>query len=233
MDKPSIAIINASSILTDDEVKEAVSAIQIQLDRDFSPIWFTTAELTFFSKSQDVPLTSWKIYVLDTSDQAGMAGYHNMTSSVQPEAKIFAKTDKDSGINWTVTLSHEILEMIIDPNTITTAFIAQSPTTGFMIAMEIADPVEDDKCGYLINNILVSDFVTPQWFEPGSSGKYSFCGHAPKPLECADGGYLSYYMIGQPGWCERFSNGQVIGPRYQAKAGRMGSRLNRRKNIFR
>ena len=34
-----------------------------------------------------------------------------------------------------------------------------------LYAYEVCDPCEDDSLGYHIDNILLSDFVYPAWFE--------------------------------------------------------------------
>ena len=51
----------------------------------------------------------------DNPDQAGALGYHEITSQGTPLGKVFAKLDLQSGASWTVTLSHELLEMLADP----------------------------------------------------------------------------------------------------------------------
>ena len=110
-----IAIINESTVLTDAQVAPAVVAIQTQVSRDFAPIYGKTARLLFFNKSATIPPEMWQIAILDDSDQAGALGYHDITVSGQPLGKVFAKTTQTDGLSWTVTLSHEALEMLQDP----------------------------------------------------------------------------------------------------------------------
>ena len=57
----------------------------------------------------------WQISVTDNPDQAGALGYHELTSRGTPLGKVFAGLDLQSGGSWTVTLSHELLEMLADP----------------------------------------------------------------------------------------------------------------------
>jgi len=49
--------------------------------------------------------------ILDDSDQAGALGYHDLTSDGLPIGKVFAASDLKAGTSWTVTASHELLEM--------------------------------------------------------------------------------------------------------------------------
>jgi hypothetical protein len=43
--------------------------------------------------------------------------------------------------------------------------VQNSNTAGILYAYEVCDACEDDSFGYQIDNILLSDFVYPSWFE--------------------------------------------------------------------
>jgi hypothetical protein len=103
-------------------VAQAVAAVQIQVHRDFAQVWKIDANLGFVPTGQKAPTDSWWVVVLDYSDLGGALGYHDLTSAGLPMGKVFAATDKANGLSWTVTLSHEILEMLVDPNINRTAF---------------------------------------------------------------------------------------------------------------
>ncbi len=204
---PTVAIINKSSVISDAEVAPVVDALQIQVDRDFVPIWEIGANLVFVPSNQPVPNDAWLIFLLDTSDQAGALGYHELTTSGMPVAKVFAADDKRYGLSWSVTLSHELLEMLVDPYLTSSVFVQNSNTTGTIFAYEVCDAVEDDSFGYLINSVLVSDFVAPAWFESfraPASARFSFGNHVQKPFELAHGGYISYFSVGPNchGWAQ-------------------------------
>src|SRR5690242_18343112 len=96
-----IAIINASTVLKDDEVKPVVAALQTQCDRDFTPVWHVGAKISFFSKSDasTIPQNYWQLAILDNSDQAGALGYHDITSTGRPLGKSFAATDIQYGLS--------------------------------------------------------------------------------------------------------------------------------------
>jgi hypothetical protein len=79
---------------------------------------------------------------------------------------------------WTWTASHELLEMLEDPTTNVTS-------DGF--AREVCDPV--DNIGYYIDGDLVSDFVTPAYFQLQSKGPWDYLDSittAPTALEIFD-----------------------------------------------
>ena len=75
--------------------------------------------------------------------------------------KVFAKTDLQYNSSWTVTASHELLEMLGDPEINLGVFVQPNAQTGRLYAYENCDACESDNYGYQIGNILVSDFVFP------------------------------------------------------------------------
>src|SRR5215831_13677675 len=109
----AIAVTNQSSVLSDSEVMEALPAFHNQSVYHFGPHWHTAATLHFASASA-LPTNMAHIAVLDDSDQAGALGYHDLDPQLQPDAFIFARTDQQYGLSWTVTFSHELLEILAD-----------------------------------------------------------------------------------------------------------------------
>ena len=88
-----MAVINSSTVLTDDDVLGAVAALQTQVHRDFAPAWGIDAEVVGVAKGKKPPVGSWWLAVLDDSDQAGALGYHDVTNEGLPLGKVFAGTD--------------------------------------------------------------------------------------------------------------------------------------------
>jgi len=71
---------------------------------------------------------------------------------------------------------------------------------GVFWAGEVCDPVEDDQYGYQIGGILVTDFVTPNWFaHQHAQGNIDLKGHANAAFEILTGGYAQYFDP-QQGW---------------------------------
>jgi hypothetical protein len=89
-------------------------------------------------------------------------------------------------------LSHELLEMLADP---WINWCAQG-SDGKIYALEVCDAVEADRLGYEIDGVLVSDFVTPSWFEPTPADRIDFKQRIGKSLELAAGGYISVLNAG-------------------------------------
>ena len=218
----TIAIKNQSTAVTDAQVQLVMAALQIQLDRDFYPIWRTTAKLTFLSKNQPVPAGVWPIYILDNADVAGALGYHDEMNTGVPFGRVFVKTAQLYGYSWTVTLSHELLEMLVNPNVDLTVFRQpNSATTGTIYAFEVGDPVEDDSFGYKINNILVSDFIFPSWFDDYQVGvKYDFGNHVTAPFQILKGGYVSIFNVPNHNGWSQITKGDIVVANGKDESGR-------------
>lgn len=169
--------------------------------------WPRPSKLVYYNR-MDEPLEAWKVIFADTSDEAGALGYHDFTPEGRPISYVFAKDDLEYGYNPTVTATHEIAEMIADP------WISQlfQVSNNSFYAQEICDPCEADYQGYEIDGVMMSDFVTPRYFIPGSEGyTLDHCKHITKPLQLLPGGYMSVFTSGK-GWSQIYadkSNGKV------------------------
>ena len=104
--------------------------------------------------------------------------------------------------------SHEIIEMLIDPNgnrtqtsqaiTIDGDNVVDADGT-FDYLVEACDPCEADNFAYEIGGVAVSDFITPDFYDPTvlPGVQYSFMGNVTRPRQLLEGGYISY--IGSDG----------------------------------
>jgi len=233
---PTIAIINASTVVTDDEARKAVAALQIQVSRDFAAAWGIDATLFFVPKGDGSagsglgpqPTTgAWQLVILDNSDQADALGYHDITADGLPIGKIFAKSDIEAGTSWTVTASHELLEILADPDINLTCF---REDIGQLWAYEVGDAVEADSLGYLIDGVLVSDFVFPSWFEGfrKSGTRFDQQNKVTAPFQLLPGGYIGYYQIKSGAGWQQLTADKSPATARKARAP-IGSRRDRRR----
>jgi hypothetical protein len=195
-----IAVKNQSSVVSDAAVKKALPSFQRQVSEHFACAWGVDATLQWVPKSKSIPKNAWLLGIFNNSDEAGALGYHDLTKYGQPLCKVFAKTTIDDGGLWTVTASHEILEMLADPNINLCAFDEHAHR---LYAYEVCDAVEADALGYDIDGVTVSDFVLPGWFEPlhvGKNEQFAFKSKVRAPFELLAGGYISYYDLRGGGW---------------------------------
>lgn len=186
----ALVIINQSTVVAAAEFQQVMRALQVQITRDFAPVWGPRPTLLTHGNH------TWKVYLLDDSDQANALGYHETDAAGFPVGKVFAKTDIDNGLSWSVTLSHEILELLVDPFANLTVLVEDHAKA---YAAEVCDACEADGDGYLIDSVRVSDFVYPAWF--GSPGaRMDFQGKIQQPFQLLPGGYIGYYDLKTRHW---------------------------------
>lgn len=189
-----IGVVNNATLVTDLQVTTALDAIQKQVIDDFEPYWDITCVMTFYSNVNDIPSDNWKLIVADNSDVPGALGYHSVDAEGKPIGYVFIQDAINSGYNWTVTFSHEILEMCGDPYANLNVFIQDSNTHGYIIWYENCDPVQNDT--YLIDGVEVSNFILPNYFGTFSSAApYDFLGLVTTPLQVRPGGYLAFFEV--------------------------------------
>jgi hypothetical protein len=208
-----IAFVNHSTVPeVADQLPAAIQALQHQVTYHFEPHWNAGATLLLVDDTPSgkvaglnanqvvnaLPPGAWLMTILDDTSQAGALGYHSLDTKKRPIGFVFAKTDKDFGLSWTVTASHELLEMLGDPYA---NLAVQIKDDGTALAYETADAVEDDSFGYTIGSTLVSDFVYPSWFIAGSPGPWDYKHHCTGPLQLLKGGYIGVWVPGT-GWTQ-------------------------------
>ncbi len=199
-----IQISNESTVLTDDKVQAVVPALQTQVRDHFAPVWGIDADLEFVTKDK-LDKSRWWLIIFDNSDQAGALGYHDLNPTGLPIGKVFAGTDMQYGYQWTVTTSHELLEMLADPDINLTALMTPDQKTAILYAYEVCDAVEADHYGYDIDGVLVSDFVYPSYFENmfmDQNVQFDYKKYLKNIVpDMLSGGYMSYWDINSgSGW---------------------------------
>jgi hypothetical protein len=172
------------------DVSRVAAALQRQATRDFGPIWDVPATVDAFPRLEDVPVGYWPMIVETDIKTPGAAGVHEDKDG-QPFALI-AMSD-----SWSLTASHEMLEMLADPfgKRVIPGKSPKSDQGRVEFLVEVCDPSEADKFAYTVNDILVSDFITPHFYDPkqASGVRYSFTGAITAPREILQDGYISWH----------------------------------------
>jgi hypothetical protein len=149
-------------------------------------------------------------------------GYHTEDPGGKLWGVVAAKPELDNGGkattgDWSVSsvLSHEVLEMFIDPN----CNLWANDGHGKAYSFEVCDPVEAPT--YVVNGVSVSNFVTPAWFDPLSDPKtaqYDKLGKLKAPFSILKGGYVVYEAAGAehqqygddfPAWRKQMKSGKL------------------------
>jgi hypothetical protein len=206
-----IAILNQSNgAVTDADVATMTAAIATQIQADVAPAWNRPpATVTFYNSAGAVPAGAYGVAIVPTIDDQpqDVLGYHTENWGVVAAQPEFANGAQVLTGDWSVssTLSHEVLEMFIDPACNLWVFNGQ----GSAYSLEVCDPVEAPT--YPVNGVSVANFVTPSWFDPlaPATAQFDKQGQVHAPFTIAAGGYANYVKGGQvkqqwgtkyPGW---------------------------------
>jgi len=204
-----IAVVNASSLVTNAQVETMCKAIQIQLNLHALPAWnFTGYTVRFYSDETKVPGYAWIVNIIDNDAQvAGALGYHDeengkitayiMCEPILSNGGAVLEFDPNNTSQYTVsaTLSHEILEMVGDR--FANGFV-QGPQTsaGNLYCQEWCDPVEGDSYSVSVdgNNVALSNFIFPSWFNPQATAQFNmpfdYLKKLNAPFTMTSGGYM-------------------------------------------
>lgn len=167
-----ISIVNhTNGMISDEELQRAIRAINRQIKEDFEPNWGMGATLHLEGRTTEAPdkvstpdlRGDAIIYVWDQTDVAGALGYHYQTAQGVPFGFVFAALSKEIGEDWSVTLSHEALELIGDAET-NLLVMGPHPKEARDVFhwYEMCDAVQAES--YEIDGVLVSNFVLPLYF---------------------------------------------------------------------
>jgi hypothetical protein len=207
----NIAIVSLTDAVSTRSLLQATAAIQKQVTRDLMPIWGFQANVDAFTDLHSVPSDYHPVVlfrevgelrdrivsaigeesaarVVDAFESDNLTGIHLNSFTRQP----FALVEADGA--WTVTLSHEILEMIVDPwgNQMIAARHPTDPNRRVKYLVEICDPCQS--IWYPVNGVPVSDFYTQRYFDPVDIPgiRYSFTGAVTAPRDVLEGGYVTF-----------------------------------------
>jgi len=198
-----IAIVNQSSLVSHADAATMTQAIASQIQLDVAPLWDRApAAVVFYTDAAGIPPAAHVITLTDTiQDQpAGVLGYHTEDQGGKLWGIVAAQPELSNGGkvttgDWSVSsvLSHEVLEMFIDPN----CNLWSNNGKGSIYTFEVCDPVEAPT--YAVNGVSVSNFVTPAWFDPlaGSGTKFDKLGLLAAPFGILKGGYVVYATSGK------------------------------------
>lgn len=203
-----ISVINHTKTISDEEVQLTLRAVNRQIREDFEPYWSLGARLRLEGKSTIQPsktdLADMRgdavLYLWDEMDVEDALGYHDRNNRGIPFGFVFTELSRSLGENWTVTLSHEALELIADPevNLLVMGPHPAEPGRDVFHWYEMCDAVQTET--YEVDGIAVSNFVLPLYFTGGDErgGRNDFLGrsHNKKTLRSFGvnpGGYVGFF----------------------------------------
>lgn len=204
-----ISIVNRSKDIDDTCLQGVIRAINRQIAEDFKPYWSFGGTLRLEGAiGRDPDITSLVelrgdavIYLWDKPDMADALGYHSDNARGIPYGFVFTELSKELGEHWSVTLSHEALELVGDAHV---NLLVQGPHPQNLAAQvfhwfEMCDAVQTQS--YTIDGVAVANFLLPLYFttEEQEGGRNDFLGQKDpsggtlKSFGVSPGGYIGYF----------------------------------------
>jgi hypothetical protein len=206
-----ISIINhTDGQVTDEELQKVIRAINRQIAEDFVPYWSLPATLRLEGRTTEEPdkiqvpdmRGDAVIYLWDKIDVPDALGYHLSNNRGIPFGFVYVELAQNVDEPWTVTLSHEALELLGDPQT-NLLVLGPHPTDDRDVFhwYEMCDAVQDE--AYMIDEVAVSNFLLPLYFtgtrdtdEIGARNDFlgrTYSGQTLKSFQVNPGGYIGYF----------------------------------------
>jgi len=204
-----ISVINhTNGKVSDEEFQSAIRAVNRQITEDFAPYWGLSAELRLEGKSESKPskhsLADMRgdavMYVWDKVDVDDALGYHDKNDRGIPYGFVFLDLSAELEEPWTVTLSHEAMELIGDPE-VNLLVVGPNPHDRRKKVFhwyEMCDAVQDES--YEIDGIKVSNFLLPLYFTSSDErgGRNDFLGRSHdgetlRSFGVNPGGYIGFF----------------------------------------
>jgi hypothetical protein len=205
MNSSKVALINQTNdgAVSSATLEQYAAALQQQVNNHLAPAWDVRADISVLDAGAVIPQGTLPLNIVDAL--AGQAGVHtNYQGQVSAEAV--------NGDQLSITLSHELLEMLVDPSG---ARVTEAPdldpySAGQQVnyLVEVCDP-----CviySYDIDGVPVSDFVLPSFYDPDGTGKVDFAGFLAGPLTVPLGCYISWLDPVDNRWHELQPDGTFL-----------------------
>jgi len=209
----NISVVNHSNgRITDEDLQHAIRAVNRQVREDFAPYWGMSATLRLEGRSAEKPETveladlrgDAVIYIWARVNVRRAMGYHWQNNRGVPFGFVFVDIAESMGDSWTVTLSHETLELIADPET-NLLVMGPHPAADRDVFhwYEVCDAVQDET--YEVDGVRVSNFVLPLYFtgtrdtdELGARNDFLGRAHPPDDQTLTSfgvnpGGYVGFF----------------------------------------
>lgn len=222
-----ISVINhTAGLLSDAIVQRAIRAINRQIAEDFAPHWGMDASLKLEGHSDSLggaPPSPTEmrgdaiIYLWHPMNVRIALGYHAINFLGIPYGFVFPALSRSVGEEWSVTFSHEALELIADPdvNLLVMGPHPKRPRATAFYWYEVCDAVQQEQ--YEIDGVPVSNFLLPLYFTSSDeiTSRNDFLGlqHSGRTLRSFGvnpGGYVGYFDPGTGEMEVYFAEGDVI-----------------------
>lgn len=203
-----ISLVNHSSVIRDEEVQQVIRAINRQIREDFEPYWSFGATLRLEGPIGQGPSVSSLsdmrgdavLYLVDGADSRSALGWHQANYRDIAYGMVFLGLCEQMREAWSITLSHEALELVADPmvNLLVEGNHPNDRRRRVFHMFEVCDAVQAEN--YLVDNVAVSNFVLPSYFSLGEQGGRRndflgrcYAGQSLVSFGMNPGGYINFF----------------------------------------
>lgn len=191
-----IGLVDTTGTVGPHTMADVVAALNVQVTQHLPRYWSTAPDaiVRMVTEPQRIPRGVWPVMLVDHL-KYDEGGFHYLSHN-QPAAKVLLT---QSSNDWSISASHEVLEMLVDPSGNRLQLAPGIKLNGGAIEedgadcqylLEICDPCE--AVHYMVGEVKVADFATPDFYEPLQGGPYSFTGSIKVPRRILPGGYITW-----------------------------------------
>lgn len=198
-----VTLVDETATVDPGRLAAVAAALQVQLDRDLAPIWGRSA--TIYPGTRDTLGDAWRLSILSPARMPpGVEGVH-LNGADAPFALV-AMSER-----WTVTASHELLEMLVNPSgqNFVNAPSVEPAAKGrrAQYLHEVCDPCQG--FSYLIDGVEVSDFVHANFYDIGGRFPVDQISALAGPLNVPPGGCLCWLDPLDNKWRQQRPDGSI------------------------
>ena len=182
-----VALVALTDRVHFEDVARVTAALQIQVTRDFAPVWGASAVIVAASP-EAIPSGYCPIFIHGLSGAEGADGFHRTRSDDSPYVLV------PYGPNWSLAAGHELLRLLANPTG-----SARAPGLSCMpgqavveYLLDVCAPCQAIALAYAIEGVVVPEFWTPSFYTERAAGPYSFTGALERPLRPAHGGVVTW-----------------------------------------
>jgi hypothetical protein len=189
-------------VLSDAVIARTAQALTDWMNVQVGPAWgLPTIRVLAIPRGAPVPTLVpwvWPLYLRASTDQFGSLGYHMVDGQGRPFGQVGVEDSLAQDHPWTVCLSHELAELVVDPYNNRIAMATwQNPTPGWLV--EVADPVANLTYGWGDRGhwYKVTDWTYPAEFTPDARFPFDKLHRLTAPFSTTTGSPLEQFGVTQ------------------------------------
>jgi hypothetical protein len=199
-----ISVINQTrGEISDADLLATIRAVNQQIEYDFAPYWNMPGTLRLEGTLIQEPRANAAavvmrgdavLYVTSETGNDDPEGFHDRNFRGIPYGVVYSQISEQTGDPWSVTFSHEALELIADPqgNNYVMGPAPHDRRKKVFFWFEMCDAVSSQT--YKIGDVALQNFLLPAYFEPPVPGaRTNFLGTPLEPFGIAAESYVGYY----------------------------------------